>query len=49
MRDWLTDGGEVISLTCRPASLYLYSFLFEAESTPGPNPMPLSGFVSAVG
>jgi hypothetical protein len=37
----LTDGGEVVSLTRRPATLYpqedsWYSFLFEAESTPGP-------------
>jgi hypothetical protein len=35
----LTDGGEVVSLT--PAALYpqedsWYSFLLEAESTPGP-------------
>jgi hypothetical protein len=38
----LTDGGEVVSLTRRPAVLLLpqedswYSFLLEAESTPGP-------------
>jgi hypothetical protein len=37
----LTDGGEVVSLTRRPAALYSqegswYSFLLEAESTPGP-------------
>jgi hypothetical protein len=35
----LTVGGDVVSLTCRPASLYpqevsWYSFLLEAESTP---------------
>jgi hypothetical protein len=32
------DGGEVVSLTCRPPSTsqddYWYSFLSEAESTP---------------
>jgi hypothetical protein len=37
----LTDGGEVVSLTRRPTALYpqedsWYSFLLEAESTPGP-------------
>jgi hypothetical protein len=37
----LTDGGEVVSLTPQPAALYpqedsWYSFLLEAESTPGP-------------
>jgi hypothetical protein len=37
---WLTDGGEVVSLPRQPATLYLqedswYSFLLEAESTPG--------------
>jgi hypothetical protein len=37
----LTDGGEVVSLTRRPAVLYpqedsWYSFVLEAESTPGP-------------
>jgi hypothetical protein len=37
----LTDGGEVVSLTRRQAALYpqgdsWYSFLLEAESTPGP-------------
>jgi hypothetical protein len=37
----LTDGGEVVSLTCRPVALYpqedsWYSFLLKAESTPGP-------------
>jgi hypothetical protein len=37
----LTDSSEVVSLTCWPAALYLpeycwYSFLLEAESTPGP-------------
>jgi hypothetical protein len=36
----LTDGGEVVSLTRRPAALYSqeyswYSFLLEAELTPG--------------
>jgi hypothetical protein len=36
----LTDGGEVVSLTRPPAALYpqvdsWYSFLLEAESTPG--------------
>jgi hypothetical protein len=36
----LTDGGEVVSLTRRPAALYpredsWYSSLLEAESTPG--------------
>jgi hypothetical protein len=36
----LTDGGEVVSLMCQPAALYpqkdsRYSFLLEAESTPG--------------
>jgi hypothetical protein len=36
----LTDGGEVVSLTCWPATLYTqedswYSFLLEAESIPG--------------
>jgi hypothetical protein len=38
---WLTDGGEVVSLMRRPAALYpqedsWYSFLIEADSTPGP-------------
>jgi hypothetical protein len=33
----LTDCGEVVSLTRRPAALYpWYSFLLEAESTLGP-------------
>jgi hypothetical protein len=36
----LTDGGEVVSLTSRPPFTpqeeYWYSFLLEAESTPGP-------------
>jgi hypothetical protein len=37
----LTDVGEVFSLSRRPAALYpqegsRYSFLLEAESTPGP-------------
>jgi hypothetical protein len=37
----LTDGGEAVSLTRRPVALYpheysWYSFLLEAESTPGP-------------
>jgi hypothetical protein len=37
----LTDGGEVVSPTRRPPSIYpqedsWYSFLLEAESTPGP-------------
>jgi hypothetical protein len=37
----LTDGGEVFRLTRRLAALYpqedwRYSFLLEAESTPGP-------------
>jgi hypothetical protein len=37
----LTDGGEVITLTYQPTALYpqedsWYSFLLEAESTPGP-------------
>jgi hypothetical protein len=37
----LTDGGEAVSLTCRPPALYptedsWYSLLLEAESTPGP-------------
>jgi hypothetical protein len=37
----LTDGSEVVSLTCRTAAFYpqedsWYSFLLEAESTPGP-------------
>jgi hypothetical protein len=37
----LTDGGEVVSLMHRPATLYpqedsWHSFLLEAESTPGP-------------
>jgi hypothetical protein len=37
----LIDGGEVVSLTRRPATLYpqeysWYSFLLEAESTTGP-------------
>jgi hypothetical protein len=37
----ITDGGEVVSLTPRQASLYpqedsWYAFLLEAESTPGP-------------
>jgi hypothetical protein len=36
----LTDGGKVVSLMRRPAALYpqedsWYSFLLEAESTPG--------------
>jgi hypothetical protein len=35
-----TDGGEVVSITCRPAALYSrkdswYSFLSKAESTQG--------------
>jgi hypothetical protein len=38
---WLTDGGKVVSLKRRPASLYpqedsWYSFLLKAESTTGP-------------
>jgi hypothetical protein len=38
--DRLTDGGEVFSLTRRPAALYTqedfwFSFLLEAELTPG--------------
>jgi hypothetical protein len=37
----LTDGGEFVSFTRQPAALYpqedsWYSFLLEAESTPGP-------------
>jgi hypothetical protein len=37
----VTDGIEIVSLTRRPAALYHqedsgYSFLLEAESTPGP-------------
>jgi hypothetical protein len=37
----LTDGGKVVSLTRRQAALYpqedsWYSFLLEAEPTPGP-------------
>jgi hypothetical protein len=37
----LTDGGEIVSRTPRPAAPYSqedswYSFLLEAESTPGP-------------
>jgi hypothetical protein len=37
----LTDGGDVVNLTRRPAALYpqeysWYSFLIETESTPGP-------------
>jgi hypothetical protein len=36
----LTDGGEVVSLTCQPPFTpqedTWYSFLLEAESTPGP-------------
>jgi hypothetical protein len=37
----LLDGSEVVSLTCRRTALYpqedsWYSFLLEAESTPGP-------------
>jgi hypothetical protein len=36
----LTDGGEVVRFTCRPAALYpqedsWYSFLLEAELIPG--------------
>jgi hypothetical protein len=39
--NWLTDGGEVDSLTRQPAALYpqddsWYSFLLEAELTQGP-------------
>jgi hypothetical protein len=39
--NWLTDGGEVVSLRRRPAALYpqedsWYSFLLEVESTPEP-------------
>jgi hypothetical protein len=39
LHNQFTDGGEVISLTRRPADLYpqedtWYSFLLEAESTP---------------
>jgi hypothetical protein len=37
----LTDGGKAVSLMCRLPTLYSqeyswYSFLLEAESTPGP-------------
>jgi hypothetical protein len=43
--NWLTDGGEVVSLTRRPLLYYpetlllcfWYSFLLEAEQTPGPS------------
>jgi hypothetical protein len=38
--NWLIDGGEVVSLTRRspltPQEDSWYSFLLEAESTPGP-------------
>jgi hypothetical protein len=39
--NWLTDGGEALSLRLRPAALYTqedpwYSFLLEPESIPGP-------------
>jgi hypothetical protein len=38
--NWLTDGGKVVSLTCRPPFTpqegSWYSFLLEAELTPGP-------------
>jgi hypothetical protein len=37
----LTVGGYVVSLTCRPhftpQNIFWYSFLLEAESTPGPS------------
>jgi hypothetical protein len=40
LENWLTDGGEVVSLTCPPPFTTQedswYSFLLEAESTPGP-------------
>jgi hypothetical protein len=40
LENWLTDGGEVVSLTRRPPFVpqedTWYSFLLEAESTPGP-------------
>jgi hypothetical protein len=41
MDNRLTDGGDVASLTRQPAVLYpqedsWYSFMLEAESTPGP-------------
>jgi hypothetical protein len=40
IENWLTDGGEVVSLThwppCTPQEGSWYSFLLEAESTPGP-------------
>jgi hypothetical protein len=41
LESWLTDDDEVVSLTRRLAVLYpqedsWYSFLLEAESTPGP-------------
>jgi hypothetical protein len=41
LENWLTDGGEVVNLTRRPPFTPLpqkdswYSFLLEAESTPG--------------
>jgi hypothetical protein len=40
LESWLTDGGEVVSPTPRLVALYpqedsWYSFLLEAESTPG--------------
>jgi hypothetical protein len=40
LHNWLTDGGEVVSLTCQPAALYpqedfWYSFLLEDHSAPG--------------
>jgi hypothetical protein len=37
----LTDGGKVVSVTRRPRltpkKIFWYSFLLEAESTPGPS------------
>jgi hypothetical protein len=37
----LTDGGECVSLTRRqrftPINIFWYSFLLEAEQTPGPS------------
>jgi hypothetical protein len=39
----LTDGGEVVSLICRPQEDSWYSFVLEAESTTGPPTVRLEG------
>jgi hypothetical protein len=34
--NWLTFGGEVEGAALYPQEYYCYSFLLEAETTPGP-------------